>query len=61
LRKIRAIHSDGEHRARRAWPNRRATEQRDELAPFHSITSSAQASRMSDGQRSYNRCHPSHT
>src|SRR6266478_6954270 len=36
--------------------------QRDELAPVaHSITSSARASRMSDGQRSYNLCPPSHT
>jgi hypothetical protein len=40
---------------------RRAAEQRDELAPSHSITSAAQASRMSDGQRSYNRCPPSRT
>src|SRR5262249_4698053 len=28
-------------RARREWPCRRAADQRDELAPFHSITSSA--------------------
>ena len=31
----------------REWPRRRAAEQRDELAAFHSITSSARAS--SDG------------
>src|SRR5262249_21062542 len=31
-------------RARRERPRRRAAEQRDELAPFHSITSSARAS-----------------
>src|SRR5439155_10189160 len=31
-------------RARRERPGGRATEQRDELAPFHSITSSAMAS-----------------
>src|SRR5262249_60796282 len=29
---------------RRKWPRRRAAEQRDELAAFHSITSSARAS-----------------
>src|SRR5262249_55193427 len=28
-------------RARREWPRRRAADERDELAPFHSITSSA--------------------
>src|SRR5262249_39573470 len=33
-------------RARRKRPSRRATEQRDELAAFHSITSSAMASRV---------------
>jgi hypothetical protein len=38
----------------------RAAEKRDEFAPpNHSITSSAQASRMSDGQRFCNRCPPS--
>src|SRR6516164_4474747 len=31
-------------RVRRAWPHRRAAEQRDELAASHSITSSAMAS-----------------
>src|SRR5262249_793898 len=31
-------------RARRDWPRRRAAEQRDELAPSHSITSSARPS-----------------
>src|SRR5262249_27249075 len=31
-------------RARRQWPRRRAAEQRDELTPSHSITSSAMAS-----------------
>src|SRR4051794_4378401 len=31
-------------RARREWPSRRPAEQRDELAPSHSITSSALAS-----------------
>src|SRR5262252_9232152 len=31
-------------RARREWPRDRAAEQRDELAAFHSITSSARAS-----------------
>src|SRR5262245_7291929 len=34
-------------RARRDWPSCRAAEQRDELAPLHSITSSARASRLS--------------
>src|SRR5262245_33538759 len=34
-------------RARRQRPRRRAAEQRDELAPLHSITSSARASRVS--------------
>jgi hypothetical protein len=33
-------------RARREWPDRRTAEQRDELAPPHSITSSARASSM---------------
>src|SRR5262245_40223956 len=42
-------HADPPHplgllRARRERPRRRATEQRDELASFHSITSSARAS-----------------
>src|SRR5262245_30216976 len=45
-------HADTSHlvgllRARRQRPRRRAAEQRDELAPLHSITSSARAS--SDG------------
>src|SRR5262249_55339283 len=30
-------------RPRREWPRRRAAEQRDELAPFHSITSLARS------------------
>src|SRR5262249_47454083 len=34
-------------RARRERPSSRAAEQRDELAAFHSITSSARASRLS--------------
>src|SRR5262249_21772516 len=29
------------------WPGRRAAEQRDELAPFHSLPSSARASSLS--------------
>src|SRR5262249_29463986 len=33
-------------RARREWPRRRAAEQRDELAAFHSITSSARPSKV---------------
>src|SRR5262249_33050663 len=33
-------------RAGRERPRRRAAEQRDELAPFHSITSSARASKV---------------
>src|SRR5262249_19011159 len=42
-------YADGPHalallRARRERPRRRAAEQRDELAPLHSITSSARAS-----------------
>src|SRR5262249_15035180 len=42
-------HTDAPHplgllRARRERPRRRAAEQRDEVAPFHSITSSARAS-----------------
>ena len=45
-------HADAPHplallRARRKRPRRRAAEQRDELAAFHSITSSARASRLS--------------
>src|SRR5437764_12167121 len=43
-------HSDHRHRrllrARRKRPRHRAAEQRDELAAFHSITSSARASRV---------------
>src|SRR5438132_4948633 len=50
---LRAMHQDTEApdsaallRARRKRPRRRATEKRDELAAFHSITSSASASRL---------------
>src|SRR5262249_15949622 len=39
-------------RARRQRPRRRAAEQRYELAPLHSITSSARASRVGDTSRS---------
>jgi hypothetical protein len=39
----------------------RTAEQRDELAALHLIISAAQASRMSDGQRFYNRCPPLRT
>src|SRR5258708_39326274 len=38
-------------RARRERPRRCAAEQRDELAPFHSITSSARASSMGGTSR----------
>src|SRR5262245_18348474 len=38
-------------RARRHRPRRRATEERDELAPFHSMTSSARASSVGDTVR----------
>src|SRR5262249_14450262 len=37
--------------ARRERPHRRAAEQRDELAPFHSITSSARASSVGGTSR----------
>src|SRR5262245_25367661 len=51
IRKRRAAEeSDHRHRrlrrARRGRPRHRAAEQRDELAPFHSITSSARASNV---------------
>jgi len=36
-------------RARRERPSRRAAEQRDEVAPLHSITSSARASSIGVG------------
>ena len=50
--KLRIVRSGGQEHAnashalallrpRHEWPSRRAAEQRDELAPFHSITSSA--------------------
>jgi hypothetical protein len=45
-------HADPPHplallRARREWPrDRRAAEQRDEIAPVHSITSSVRAARI---------------
>src|SRR5262249_45976081 len=38
-------------RARRERPRGRAAEQRDEIAPFHSITSSARASRIGGTSR----------
>jgi hypothetical protein len=38
-------------RARRERPRRRAAEQRYELAPFHSITSSARASSVDGAPR----------
>src|SRR5262249_55531748 len=49
VRSIRHQHADPPHpvallRAHRERPRRRAAEQRDELAPPHSITSSAMAS-----------------
>ena len=47
--------SDHRHRllrARRERPRRRAAEQRDELATFHSITSSARASSVGGTVRS---------
>src|SRR5262249_35006808 len=42
----KAPHSLALLRSRRHRPRRRAAEQCDELAPFHSITSSARASRI---------------
>src|SRR6516164_3627217 len=52
LRSERHQHADAPHPAallcaRRQRPSRRAAEQRDELAPLHSITSSASASSLS--------------
>src|SRR5262249_22236841 len=49
VRPFRAQHSNHWHRllrARRERPRRRAAEERDERAAFHSITSSARASNM---------------
>src|SRR5262249_46080705 len=43
-----APHAIGRLRARRQRPRRRAAEQRDELAPLHSITSSARASSVGE-------------
>src|SRR5262245_38112419 len=51
LRRCAVEESDHRHRRllcpRRLRPRSRAAEQRDELAPFHSITSSASASNLS--------------
>src|SRR5262245_48526797 len=49
-------HSDAAHalgllRPRREWPCRHATEERDEIAPPHSITSSARASSVGGTSR----------
>src|SRR5262245_44953478 len=38
------LHSIGLLRSRRNWPRSRASQERDELAPSHSITSSARVS-----------------